>query len=147
MVYAVIEEFHYQFTDFVKVFLALYANFQALKKSYDSLFELIQGRNEKTRAYVNRFIKVSRKVYNYNEKLALVAVKKGLRDRGPGTLRFSSMAQNFTFLQQFLLFAEGFMRGEEDATGYDDRRSLSIHSSKNKGGRWKNSRSGEVAQG
>jgi hypothetical protein len=73
------------------VFLARYANFQAPRKSCDSLFELIQGRNEKTRAYVNRFIKASRKVHNYNEELALAAVEKGLRDRSPGTLHFSSM--------------------------------------------------------
>jgi hypothetical protein len=32
------------------------------------------------------------------------------------------------------------MRGEKDATGYDDRRSPSVHSPKSKGGRWRNSR-------
>jgi hypothetical protein len=47
--------------------------------------------------------------------LALAAIKKGLRDWGPGTLRFSSLAKNFKTLQQFLVFKEGFMRGEEDA--------------------------------
>jgi hypothetical protein len=122
------------------VFLAHYANFQVPQKSCDSLVELIQGRNEKTRAYMNRLIKASRKVHNYNEELALVVVKKGLRDRGPSTLYFSSMTQNFTTLQQFLLFAEGFMRVEEDVVGYDDHRSPSIQSPKCKGGRWRNSR-------
>jgi hypothetical protein len=122
------------FVDFLKVFLVYYANFQAPQKSCNSLFELIQGCNEKTRAYVNCFIKPSRKVHNYNEELALIAVKKSLRDRGPNTLRFSSIAQNFTTLQQFLLFTKGFMRGEEDAIGHDDRKSLSVHSPKNKGG-------------
>jgi Retrotransposon gag protein len=87
------------FGDFIKVFLAHYANFQAPRKSYDSLFELVQGRKKKTRIYVNRFIKASRKIHNYNEELALTAIKKGLRDRGPSTLRFSSMAQNFKNLQ------------------------------------------------
>jgi hypothetical protein len=47
------------FANFLKVFLARYANFQAPQKSCDSLFELIQGRNEKIRAYMNHFIKVS----------------------------------------------------------------------------------------
>jgi hypothetical protein len=103
------------------------------RKFCDSLFELIQGHNEKTRAYVNRFIKDSRKVHNYNEKLVLAAVKKGFRDRDPGTLHFCSMAQNFITLQQFLLFTKGFIRGEEDAARHDDRRSPSVHSLKIKG--------------
>jgi hypothetical protein len=47
------------FADLLKVFLARYANFQAPQKSCDYLFELIQGRNEKTRVYVNHFIKAS----------------------------------------------------------------------------------------
>jgi hypothetical protein len=48
MVHAVSKSSITNFANFLKVFLALYANFQALRKSYDSLFELIQGRNEKT---------------------------------------------------------------------------------------------------
>jgi Retrotransposon gag protein len=73
------------FREFLKVFLARYANFQTPRKSCDSLFKIIQGHKEKTRVYVNRFIKASRKVHNYNEELALAAIKKGLRDRGPDT--------------------------------------------------------------
>jgi Retrotransposon gag protein len=118
------------FGDFIKVFLAHYANFQAPRKYYDSLFELVQGLKKKTRTYVNRFIKVSRNVHNYNEELSLAAIKKGLRDRGPGTLRFSSMAQNFKNLQYFLLFTEGFMRGEEDTEGHEDHKSPSVPSPK-----------------
>jgi Retrotransposon gag protein len=79
------------FDEFIKVFLARYVNFQTYHKSCDLLFEIVQGRKEKIRAYVNRFIKSSRKVHNYNEKLDLAAIKKGFRDRGPGTLRFNSM--------------------------------------------------------
>jgi hypothetical protein len=74
------------FGDFIKVFLTHYANFQTPRKSYDSLFEIIQGQKEKTRVYMNCFIKASRKVHNYNEELTLVVIKKGLRDRGPSTL-------------------------------------------------------------
>jgi hypothetical protein len=48
MVHVVSKSSITNFANFLKVFLALYANFQALRKSCDSLFELIQGRNEKT---------------------------------------------------------------------------------------------------
>jgi Retrotransposon gag protein len=118
------------FGEFIKVFLARYVNFQTPRKSYYLLFEIVQGRKEKIRAYTSRFIKSSRKVHNYNEKLDLAAIKKGFRDRGPGTLRFNSMAQSFKTLQQFLLFVKGFMRGEEDAEGHEERSSPFVTSPK-----------------
>jgi hypothetical protein len=115
-----------------KVFLACYANFQLSHESCDALFEVIQGQKERTHVYVNRFIKAFQKVHNYNEELALVAIKKELRDRRSGTLRFASLAQNFKILQQLLLFAEGFMQGEEDVEGQEERQSLSTTPPKGK---------------
>jgi hypothetical protein len=50
------------------------------------------------------------------------------------------MAQSFKMLLQFLMFTEGFMRGEEDAEGHEEQRSPFITSPKNKSGRWKNGR-------
>jgi hypothetical protein len=54
--------------------------------------------------------------------LALAVIKKSLQDRGPSTLRFASLAQNFKTLQQFLLFVEGFMRGKEDVEVMRDKK-------------------------
>jgi hypothetical protein len=73
-----------------------------------------QGSNERTRAYIHRFTKVMRKIENYFDELALMAMQRGLRNGGPGTLKYDSYRKNCKTFNKFLTFVEGYMRGEDN---------------------------------
>jgi hypothetical protein len=75
--------------------------------------------------FVNRFIQKSRKIQNLNEEFAVAAIKKGLRKGGPGTLRYDACRKNVKTLRDFVAFAEGYIRAEEDEGSFERSRSRS----------------------
>jgi hypothetical protein len=54
-------------------------------------------------------------VHNYSDDFALAAIRNGLQPGGAGTLRYDAFKRDFKTLQEFLIFAEGYIRAEEDA--------------------------------
>jgi hypothetical protein len=100
------------FEDLAKVFLARYTAVRPPRVTCDSLLEIRQGANEGTRTFVDRFVRVSRTVHNYSDDFALAAIRNGLQPGGAGTLRYDAFKRDFKTLQEFLIFAEGYIRAE-----------------------------------
>jgi hypothetical protein len=103
------------FEDFANKFLAKFANVKPPVAACESLFGVVQEPNETTRRYVNRFVAIARTVKDFNDQIAVTALRLGLKPGGPGSLRFDSHKRTFSSLQEFVHFAEGYIRGEEDA--------------------------------
>jgi hypothetical protein len=55
-----------------------------------------------------------RRIKNYSDELDLIALQRGLRNGGPGTLKYDSYRKNCRTFNKFLSFAEGYMRGEDN---------------------------------
>ncbi|XP_078170108.1 uncharacterized protein LOC144564380 [Carex rostrata] len=114
-----------KFEDLAKAFLAQYIVIKRPRVTCEMLFDLSQGSSERTRSFVNRFVEASRKVLDLNEEVAVAALRKGLRRGGVGTLRHDAYVRDIRTLGEFLNFAEGYIRAEEDvnAESRDVRRS------------------------
>jgi hypothetical protein len=79
-----------------------------------------QGPREPTRQYVNRFVKSAYKVSNFDDKIAVLALRKGLL-KGP--LHFEACKHTFTTLREFITFANAYIQDEEDAySSEEDKR-------------------------
>jgi hypothetical protein len=103
------------FEQFAKKFLSKFAGVKPPEATCESLFQIKQKFGESTRKYVNRFVAATRLVNGYTEEIAVTAIRMGLKQGGPGSLRFDSHRHNHKTLQDFVSFAEGYIRGEEDA--------------------------------
>jgi hypothetical protein len=55
-----------------------------------------------------------RKIENYSDELALIALQRGLRNGGPGILKYDSYRKNIKIFNKFLAFVEGYMRSKND---------------------------------
>jgi hypothetical protein len=54
-----------------------------------------------------------RKIENCYDEFALIALQRGLRNGGPGTLKYDSYWKNCRNFNKFIIFAEGHEWGEE----------------------------------
>ena len=81
------------------------------------MFDIVQGAEEPTRKYVDRFLEASKNVKGYDDKLAILALRRGLQK---GNLRFESHKHEFATLQEFVQFAGAYIRGEEDAASEEE---------------------------
>jgi Retrotransposon gag protein len=102
------------FDEFTDLFLERYNHIKIPRVTIDSLLDMKHGSNERTRAYIHRFTKVMRKIENYSDELTLLALQRGLRNGGHGTLKYDSYQKNYKTFNKFLTFVEDYMRGEDN---------------------------------
>ena len=99
------------FNQVATLFINRFGQIKKAEKTCDGLLLLQQGPAETTRKFIDRFLEETKEVIDYDDRIALLAVRKGLR-KGP--LRFQAHSQNFRTLQEFVNFSTDFLRGEED---------------------------------
>ena len=113
------------FKDLATAFFSRYDTMRPPRVTCDVLIGMKQERGESTRKFIARFTQAMRGIQNCNDELALAAARKGLQKGGPGTLRYDSYKREFQNFQEFLTFAEGYMRADEDAGSPEKSRSRS----------------------
>src|SRR5664279_3910716 len=113
------------FKHLARAFLERYTVIKPPQITSEMLLDIVQEPGERTRTFVNLFIQKSRKIQNLNEEFAVAAIKKGLRKGGPGTLRYDACRKNVKTLRDFVAFAEGYIRAEEDEGSFERSRSRS----------------------
>jgi Retrotransposon gag protein len=110
--------------DFATLTQRFLARFETIKKSeitYDSLLSIKQGPREPTRQHVNRFVESAYRVSDFDDKIAVLALRKGLL-KCP--LRFEACKHVFPTLREFVTFANAYIQGKEDAYSFEeDKRS------------------------
>ena len=65
------------FDQLVKAFLGRFGNIRKTERSYESLLSFQQGKNESTRKYVDRFVEAAQQVKDFDDKVALLAIRRG----------------------------------------------------------------------
>jgi hypothetical protein len=55
-----------------------------------------------------------RKIENHSDEFTLITLKRGLRNGDSDTLKYNSYRKNNKTFNKLLIFAEGYMRGEEN---------------------------------
>ena len=98
----------------MRLFYKRYAGLRKPRILCASLFNQIQGVQETLAAYVHRFMDAARRVEDFNDDVAVAAIRQGLRRGGPGTPRHDAHQREFRTLQEFMLFLESYLRTEED---------------------------------
>jgi hypothetical protein len=96
------------------MFLERYNHIKIPQVTVESLLDMKQGPTKRTRAYIYRFTRVMRKIKNSFDELALITLKRGLRNDDPGTLKYDSYRKNCKAFNKFVNFVEGYMRGEDN---------------------------------
>ena len=99
------------FNQLAASFLNRFGGIRKVDKTCDSLLLIKQEPAESTRKFIDRFLEETKEVVDYDDRIALLAVKKGLKQ---GKLRFEAHSRNFSNLQQFINFSTDHLRGEED---------------------------------
>ena len=117
------------FEDFMRLFYKRYAGLRRPRVLCTSLFSYVQDPQETLSAFVRRFSDTARRVEDFNDDIAIAAIRHGLKKGGPGTPRHDAHQREFRTMQEFMIFLESYIRAEEDcgATIYNPPSSKSTH--------------------
>lgn len=107
----------HNFDQLSKLFLAHFRSIQKSEITCESLLTLKQSTGESTHEFIDRFVDVSRQVRDFDDKIALFVIRKGLSKE---TLRFEAHKIIFHTLQEFVDFVSAYVRREENAYSSGD---------------------------
>jgi Retrotransposon gag protein len=96
----------FDFTTLTQRFLARFETINKPKINCDSLLSIKQAPQKPTRQFVNRFVESAYMVSVFDDKIAVLALRKGLL-KGP--LRFEACKHTFMTLREFVTFVNAYI--------------------------------------